>query len=138
MAVPLEVCFESSPRVGRRNSTENSSKFFQNDALNANSWTRNASRNPLLSGQPEPIKYNSFGFAIGGPIYIPGKFNADKRKLFFYVGEEWDRTRDEALQQGIVPSLAMRRGDFSELLNPTNPFFNRARVITDPVTKQPF
>ncbi len=111
---------------------------FQNNVLNANSWTRNSSRNPLLSQEQEPIKYNSFGFAVGGPIYIPGKFNADKKKLFFYVGEEWDRTRDESLQQGIVPSLAMRRGDFSELLNPANPFFNRARVITDPVTKLPF
>jgi hypothetical protein len=113
-------------------------EVHQNTALNANSWTRNSSGNPRLSNTQEPIKYNSFGFAIGGPIYIPGKFNADKKKLFFYLGEEWDRTRDESLQQGIVPSLAMRRGDFSELLNPANPFFNRARVINDPVTKQPF
>ena len=37
-----------------------------------------------------------------------------------------------------VPSLAMRQGDFSELLNPTNSFFGRARTITDPVTRQPF
>ncbi len=113
-------------------------EVHQNTALNANSWTRNSSRNPRLSEKQEPIKYNSFGFAIGGPIYIPGKFNADRSKLFFYLGEEWDRTRDESLQQGIVPSLAMRRGDFSELLNPANPFFNRARVINDPVTRQPF
>src|SRR5215813_2764605 len=113
-------------------------EVFQNSALNANSWTRNSSRNPLLSETQEPIKYNSFGFAVGGPIYIPGKFNADKKKLFFYLGEEWDRTRAAELQQGIVPSLAMRRGDFSELLDPANPFFNRARVITDPVTRLPF
>ena len=32
----------------------------------------------------------------------------------------------------------MRNGDFSELLNPANPFFNRVRVITDPQTGQPF
>src|SRR5262249_21775791 len=89
-------------------------EVHQNSPLNANSWTRNSSGNPRLSGTQEPIKYNSFGFAVGGPIYIPGKFNADKKKLFFYLGEEWDRTRDESLQQGIVPSLAMRRGDFSE------------------------
>ena len=34
--------------------------------------------------------------------------------------------------------MAMRRGDFSELLNPANTFFGRARVITDPRTGQPF
>ena len=32
----------------------------------------------------------------------------------------------------------MRRGDFSELLNPANGFFSGARVITDPLTGQPF
>src|SRR5262245_33096784 len=32
----------------------------------------------------------------------------------------------------------MRRGDFSELLNPSNPFFGRVRTITDPRTGQPF
>src|SRR4030095_3947133 len=64
-------------------------EVFQSAARNANSWTRTPSRNPRLSNEPEPIKYNSFGFAIGGPIYIPGIFNADKKKLFFYVGEEW-------------------------------------------------
>ena len=32
----------------------------------------------------------------------------------------------------------MRRGDFSELLNPSNPFFGRAVVIRDPLTGQPF
>ncbi|PYS33217.1 MAG: hypothetical protein DMG14_32325 [Acidobacteria bacterium] len=32
----------------------------------------------------------------------------------------------------------MRNGDFSELLNPANTFFNRVRIITDPQTGQPF
>ena len=33
---------------------------------------------------------------------------------------------------------AMRDGDLSSLLNASNPFFGRARVATDPDTKQPF
>ena len=32
----------------------------------------------------------------------------------------------------------MRRGDFSELLNPTNGFYTGARIINDPLTGQPF
>ena len=32
----------------------------------------------------------------------------------------------------------MRNGDFSELLSPTNGFFSGARIITDPLTGQPF
>ncbi len=37
-----------------------------------------------------------------------------------------------------VPTEAMRRGDFSELLNPNNGFYTGARVIMDPTTGQPF
>ena len=37
-----------------------------------------------------------------------------------------------------VPTEAMRRGDFSELLNPNNGFFTGARTIIDPLTGQPF
>ena len=62
----------------------------------------------------------------------------DRTKLFFFWGEEWASRRQEVTQMLTVPSLAMRRGDFSELLNPANPYFGRARVITDPLTRQPF
>jgi hypothetical protein len=113
-------------------------ELFQNDALNANTWSRNRSGDPRLSSSAPSQRYNQYGFALGGPIFIPGKFNSDRSRLFFFWGEEWARRRQEVTQTQTVPSLAMRRGDFSELLNPANPYFGRARVITDPVTRQPF
>src|SRR5215472_18366032 len=61
-------------------------EYLRNNALNANTWSRNA--NPL-TGSAAPLHYNQFGYNIGGPIYIPEKFDADKRKLFFYWGQEW-------------------------------------------------
>lgn len=105
----------------------------QNDALNANTWTRNRSGLDKV-----PHRYNASGFTLGGPIYVPGTFNASRQKLFFFWGEEWVRYRSVENQQGIVPTQAMRNGDFSELLNPANRFFNRARIIRDPLTGQPF
>ncbi len=106
---------------------------FQNDKLDANSWTRNR------SGLDKTLhEFNASGFTLGGPIYIPGKFNTNRQNLFFFWGEEWTRDRSEDSQTATVPSLAMRNGDFSELLNPANPFFNRARIIRDPLTGQPF
>jgi hypothetical protein len=111
--------------------------LLQNDALNANTWSRNASGDPRLS-KAAPWKLNQYGGTIGGPITIPGKFNTDRTRLFFFWGEEQLRRREETTQTLTVPSMAMRNGDFSELLNPANPFFNRARVITDPRTGQPF
>ena len=105
----------------------------QGDELDANTWTRK--RNGL---DIAPHKYNVSGFTLGGPIYIPGRFNSSRQKLFFFWGEEWTRDRNEITMMATVPSLAMRNGDFSELLNPANPFFNRARAIIDPQTRLPF
>jgi hypothetical protein len=112
-------------------------ELFQNDALNANTWARNASGDPRLSSAAF-WKYNMFGGTLGGPIFIPGTFNSDRSKLFFFWGEEQTRQREETTLTLTVPSLAMRQGDFSELLNPGNPWFGKSRVIIDPTKGQPF
>jgi hypothetical protein len=105
----------------------------QNDALDANTWSRNRA-----GLEKSPHTYNAYGFTVGGPIYIPGSFNSNKQQLFFFWGQEWQRDRTVEEQTATVPSAAMRRGDFSELLNPLNPYFNRVRIINDPLTGLPF
>ncbi|MEO7145130.1 MAG: TonB-dependent receptor, partial [Bryobacteraceae bacterium] len=59
-------------------------------------------------------------------------------KLFFFSSIEWIRWHQYSTSAGTVPSLAMRQGDFSELLSPSNIFFGKARTITDPLTGSPF
>src|SRR5713101_2880383 len=104
-------------------------EYLRNDAFNANTWTRNTN---ALTAFVAPMKYNQFGYNLGGPFYIPGKFNTNKKKVFFYWGEEW--VKYHFLESGSsvgsagllsVPTLKMRQGDFSELLNPNNPFITR-------------
>ena len=110
-------------------------EFLRNSALDANTWSRNSSNNPTLSTRPEAQRYNQFGYSASGPIPVPNY----KNKLFWLWGQEWVRRRREETNNGItVPSLAMRRGDFSELLDPANPFFGRRIEITDPTTGQSF
>ncbi len=111
---------------------------YRNAALDANQWQRNRSGDPRLSNGPDPYSFNQWGFHLGGPVLLPGHFNADRSKLFFFWGEEWIRRRDTPTSTATVPTAAMRRGDFSELLNPSNPFFSRVRTILDPRTGQPF
>jgi carboxypeptidase family protein len=125
-------------KSGTRNFHGDLVENLRNAALDANTWTRNRSNDPRLSRTPQAFRFNQFGFDIGGPIFIPGKFNSDRSKLFFFVAEEWVIRRQEQTQTGTVPSLAMRKGDFSELLNPSNPFFGRSVVVMDPDKKQPF
>jgi len=97
----------------------------QDDALDENTWTRKRA-----GLDKSPHKYNAEGFTLGGPIYIPGGFNSSRQSLFFYWGEEWQRDRTVEEQTAIVPTAAMRNGDFSALLP--------SRVIRDPVSGLPF
>src|SRR5262249_58900348 len=78
---------------------------LRNSALDANSWTRNHSPDPRQSKAPPPFRFNQFGFDFGGPIFIPHRFNADRRKLFFFWAEEWVYRRG-----GGTPTTTGARG----------------------------
>lgn len=108
-------------------------EYFRNQVLDANSWSRNR------AGQERPAnKFNQFGYSFDGPVYIPGKWNTSRSKLFFLWAQEYVRYRQENTSIQTVPSLAMREGDFSELLDRGNTFFQRVRTINDPLNGQPF
>jgi len=111
---------------------------FRNSALDANTWTRNHSPLTQISSGAAPYRFNQFGFDVGGPVFVPKHFNSERNKLFFFVAEEWIKRRYDSTNTGTVPSLAMRNGNFSELLDPANPFFKRVRTITDPLSGAPF
>ncbi len=103
-------------------------QYFRNRSLDANSWSRNR------AGQDrQQNNFNQFGYILSGPA--PGKL---ENKLFWLWGQEWARRRRGATTIVTVPSLAMRQGDFSELLDPSNSFFGRVREVMDPDTGQPF
>ncbi len=111
-------------------------EYFRNSALDANSWARN--RN-TTTNFVAPFRYNQFGYNLSGPVMIPKVFNRNREKLFFLFSQEWVKYRLEA-GNGFqrVPSAAMRNGDFSELLNANNLYYNGVRTLTDPTTNAPF
>src|SRR5438552_2927165 len=126
-------------KTGTQNFHGAAYEYLRNDAFNANTWARNAN---ALSAYVAPMKYNQFGYNLGGPFYIPGKFNTNKKKVFFHWGEEW--VKYHFLESGSsvgsagllsVPTLKMRSGDFSELLDPNNPFVTRTVVNPADPTK---
>ena len=87
-------------------------EFVRNDAFNAITFPQ--------SSVPA-YKKNDFGYTIGGPVFIPGLYNKDKQKTFFFWSQEWRRERVPAnLGSVIVPSMAERAGDFSDVCPGSN------------------
>jgi Carboxypeptidase regulatory-like domain len=107
--------------------------FLKNEALNANDFFNNRSVSTTFpNGVPRPeYRYNALGASIGGPIYIPGKFNRNKNLLFgFYNLENWGIKVPGALTQYTMPSALERAGDFSQTLDTSG----KVIVIKDPNT----
>src|SRR6185436_8162981 len=76
----------------------------------ANTWTNNRADTP----RPESSR-NDYGYTLGGPVFIPGKFNTKKDKLFFFWSEEFQRRKDPVNERVTrVPTALERRGDFSQ------------------------
>src|SRR5205809_963977 len=76
-----------------------------------------------LARQVDPLRFNDFGYTLGGPVYFPRKWNTDKDKLFFFVSQEWKYSHTGATRLNNVPTAAERAGDFrnSSLPAPVDP-----------------
>ncbi len=81
--------------------------YGRNDFLNARSYFADP------AAPKPPYKRHDFGYTIGGPVFIPGHYNNDKRKTFFFWAQEWRRQKDPTDYTVGVPSDAERSGDFS-------------------------
>jgi hypothetical protein len=90
-------------------------EYFRNDALNAKDY--------FDTYIPE-YRENQFGATIGGPIV--------KNKLFFFADAEANRIIFGETGTYTVPTIKMRTGDFSELLNPSLTGQNFQRLLYTP------
>ena len=77
-------------------------EYIRNDAIQAypfrplNTYAKAAIKTPL--------RYNDFGYTVGGPVWIPGLFNKNRDKLFFFAGQEFKRLRQSAFTSATVPT----------------------------------
>ncbi len=103
-------------------------EYLQNNALDAD---------PYGFVGKLPKHFNTFGGSLGGPVIIPHIYGANK-KTFFFFDYEGNRRSTATLQQFLVPSLADRSGDLTDLTPPcTNPGVCTPPVIIAPAAINP-
>ena len=106
-------------------------EFNRNDVFNARSF---------FDVDRPPYKKNDFGYTLGGPFYIPGVYNTQKDKTFFFWSEEWRKEENPNTFNVQVPSAEERQGNFSDIcpgpdcpIDPaTGSAFNGNQVPIDP------
>ncbi|HEV2617241.1 MAG TPA: carboxypeptidase regulatory-like domain-containing protein [Candidatus Acidoferrales bacterium] len=83
-------------------------EFFRSDVLTANNFFNNAAK----VARP-PLRYNDFGYTIGGPVFIPNHYNTEKNKTFFFFSEEFRRVITYTTFNASVPTAALLGGNFA-------------------------
>jgi hypothetical protein len=113
----------------------NAFNFHTSSALSANPWATNAATVGATPARKTPYHGNEYGFALGGPVYLPkkvfgpiGGYNEDKTRTFFFFSLDNFRRVDSSSAFYNLPTAKQRAGDFSEL----------GRLIYDPLTGRPF
>ena len=99
--------------------------YFRNEEFNAGQFFDNQRGNPKARD-----RYHLYGYTLGGPIYVPGKFNKGKDKLFFFWSQELTGNTGSQSSVVTVPTQLERNGNFSQ-----SPYVT---TIKDPSTGQPF
>lgn len=106
--------FHGNGYFEKRHEQFNAANFFNN---------RNSIPEP-------PYRFSRLGFNVSGPVYVPGGFNADRSKLFFFFsGELQGERRPQSIQQVTVPTELERQGDFSQSIDQNG----KSITILDPL-----
>ncbi len=104
-------------KSGSRNFHGEAYYFNRNEAYNANDTFNNSAVSPANpNGLPRPqYRFNTVGYNIGGPVYLPGKFNRDRNKLFFFFSQEiWPSKTPGTPRYFMMPTALEKQGDFTQ------------------------
>jgi len=100
----------------------------RHEMFNANSFFNN------YNGQTKSFyRFLDTSYSIGGPVYVPHLFNTNKKKVFFFLSQDFLGQRSNpATGYANVPNPNQRQGDFSYYPNAQGNFI--ANSLRNPVT----
>jgi hypothetical protein len=134
------ILVEISTKSGTRALHGDAYDYVRNDIMDANPFFTNQQLHPSdapFNAPKVPLKWNDFGFTAGGPFYIPGHYNKDKSKTFWFYSQEFRRVRQGESLGASAPTASMRQGDFSQC-DPAsanfNPLISSCVMPIDPAT----
>jgi hypothetical protein len=100
-------------------------EFDRNDALDARNYFDHATKKAEL-------RYNVFGANLGGPVFIPGHYNADRKKTFFFFNEEWRKMVNGQPTTAISTMPAADEVTSASAFTFVIPTFNPAKAVFVP------
>ncbi|HUP04196.1 MAG TPA: carboxypeptidase-like regulatory domain-containing protein, partial [Bryobacteraceae bacterium] len=88
--------FHGSAWANKRHEMFNATSFFNN----------------YNGVQKSVYRFFVWGYSIGGPVFIPGRWNTQKKRLFFFLSQEYTRQKP-ATETGYynTPTAAQRQGN---------------------------
>jgi hypothetical protein len=92
-------------------------EFDRNDAFDARNFFQPEAVQPVK----QELRYNIFGFNVGGPVTLGHLYNPDKKRTFFFYNMEWRRYVLGGSTVQTVPDPATFGGDFGALLTAKTP-----------------
>jgi hypothetical protein len=101
--------------------------YYQDSKWSAINYTY-----PTTKTQPS-LHGGTFGGSIGGPVALPHFYNGHNRSFFFGAYEGWRHPAQETINE-VVPSTAMKQGDFSGYVEPNGSGGNSFAGLYNPFT----
>ena len=92
-------------------------EFNRNDAFDARNFFQPEEVQPVK----QELRYNIFGFNVGGPVTLGHLYNPDKKRTFFFYNMEWRRYVLGGSTVQTVPDPATFGGNFGSLLTAKTP-----------------
>jgi hypothetical protein len=115
-----------SLKSGTNNFHGSGYEYLKRARFNAAAFSDNAHGSPTAASG-----LDQYGFTIGGPVYIPKVYKGKDKTFFFFAWEKYHEDQEYPAEKiASVPTLAQRKGDFSDTRD------NAGRLITiyDPKT----